>query len=102
MPATAVVDIAVLSLESLHDAPSADAIPAATFGVVRMLEELAMQFDIVDEYADISAYKLLILPDQAEISPAFAERIATYVAHGGAVIASHRSGVHTVAGLGVD
>ena len=102
MPATAMVDIAVLSLESLHEAPSADASPAATFGVVRMLEELAMQFDIVDEYADIAAYKLLILPDEAQISAAFAERIAAYVAQGGAVIASHRSGVQALPGLGVD
>lgn len=102
MPATAMVDIAVLSLESLHEAPSADAIPAATFGVVRMLEELAMQFDIIDEYADLTQYKLLILPDEARITSAFADRITTYVANGGAVIASHQSGVHSLAGLGVE
>lgn len=92
--ATPRVDIAVLSLESSHEAPSADAIPPATFGVVRMLEELAMQFDIIDEYAELSAYRVIILPDIAQLSSAFTQRIEDYVAHGGSLLLSHRAGLN--------
>ena len=68
--AHAVTDIAVLSLEKAVSSSWADAIPAATFGVVRMLEELSMQFDIVDTQADFMPYKLIILADEAVLDDA--------------------------------
>ena len=91
--ATAVTDIAVFSLEKPVSASWADAIPPATFGVVRMLEELAMQFDIVDAQADLSRYALLILPDVLDVDAALAAKIEAYVAGGGRLLVSYHSGV---------
>ena len=91
--AHAVTDIAVLSLEKAVSSSWADAIPAATFGVVRMLEELSMQFDIVDTQADFMPYKLIILADEAVLDDATSAKLSDYVANGGALIASHRSGM---------
>lgn len=91
--ATPLTDIAVFSLEKPISSSWADGIPPATFGVVRMLEELAMQFDIIDGQADLSRYKLLILPDVLEVNDALAAKIETYVANGGRLLVSYHSGV---------
>ena len=91
--ATALTDIAVFSLEKPISSSWADGIPPATFGVVRMLEELAMQFDIIDAQADFAPYKLLILPDVLEVDAALAAKIESYVANGGHLLVSYHSGV---------
>ena len=53
---------------------------------VRMLEELKIQFDVViaDSEKEWNQYKLLILPEDVEISPILAERIKEHIARGGA------------------
>lgn len=56
---------------------------------VRMLEELKMQFDIVLADCDKSwdQYKLLILPEEIEITSRLEERIRAHIAKGGAFFA---------------
>ncbi|MGF1633760.1 MAG: beta-galactosidase trimerization domain-containing protein [Phycisphaerae bacterium] len=62
-------------------------------GAMRMLTELGIQFDIVDTAADLSAYKLLVLPDEIPGTPEVAKLVAAFVKGGGKVIASHNSGL---------
>jgi hypothetical protein len=42
---------------------------APLIGVPRMLSELKMQFDIINTRADFGKYRLLILPDDASLTP---------------------------------
>ncbi len=84
-----VTEIAVLTPEEFE----AGGQPDAALGAVRILQEGRHQFDVVDSEADFSAYRLLVLPDAIPVNEALARKLETYVAEGGAVIASHRSGL---------
>jgi len=68
-------------------------LPEAAMGAVRMLQEGAHQFDIVDSQTDLAAYRVLVLPDAIEVDAALAGKLAAYVEGGGALLASHRSGL---------
>ena len=68
--------------------------PPASVGAVRMLQEGAHQFDIVDTKMDFSRYKVLLLPDVITVSDELARRIERFVTGGGGVIASHHSGLN--------
>ena len=58
-----------------------------------MLEEGRHQFDVIDSTSDLGPYKVVILPDTIPVSPDLAERLECYIRDGGAVMASHRSGL---------
>lgn len=60
---------------------------------VRMLEELKMQFDIVlaDRDKTWDHYKLLILPENVEITKHMIERIRSHIVRGGAFFACGRN-----------
>ncbi|MCL2834304.1 MAG: beta-galactosidase trimerization domain-containing protein [Treponema sp.] len=62
-------------------------IPDEIFGAAQLLEELALQFDILDETMDINRYKLVILPETFKPAPEFAKKLEKFCAAGGAVIA---------------
>ena len=62
-------------------------------GAAQLLEELALQFDIIDQEMDLNPYKLVILPDDVRLTPAFAEKLNAYAANGGKVIACARGGL---------
>lgn len=66
---------------------------AADDGAVRMLLELKLNFDIIDENADFSRYCLLILPDNIPVRPNLAAQLSRYVAQGGRLLLSGRSGL---------
>ncbi len=64
-------------------------------GAVRLLQELHYQFDIVDSQADISRYKLVVLPDEIPVDDALAKKLNDFVAAGGKILATHRGGLET-------
>lgn len=82
-----VADIAVLSVE----ATSGDREARADIGANRMLLENKLLYNFIDEAADISGYKLLILPDNCRISDGMLEKINTFIKNGGKVLASGES-----------
>jgi len=89
--AAAMVDIGVLTPEEF----SGDAgLPPAVFGAVRMLQEDGHQFDFIDSESALGAYKVVILPDTIPVSPALAAKLEAFVAGGGKLIASYRSGLN--------
>ncbi|MHB9023787.1 MAG: alpha-amylase family protein [Armatimonadota bacterium] len=57
-------------------------------GACKVLLEAKIQFDTVDIDADWSRYPLLILPDQAYTDDTVRQKIAAYLAGGGAVLAT--------------
>jgi len=86
-----VVDIGVLTPEEFLGV-EARSIPSA-FGAVRLLQESALQFDVLDSASDFSRYKLLVLPDEIPCNPALAAKIDAFVQHGGALLASFAAGL---------
>jgi len=55
--------------------------------------ESRVQFDVVEPDAAWERYALVVLPDDMPVNAALAVRLHSYVAGGGAVIASHESGL---------
>lgn len=82
-----VADIAVLSQEAVTGDRDAD----ADIGVNRMLLENSRLYNFIDETADFSAYKMLILPDVNGYSEETTEKIRAFAAKGGKIIATAES-----------
>jgi hypothetical protein len=83
------VDLAVLSPEEF--AAPGGRTPASARGVVRMLQEGAHQFDVVDSASDLGRYRVLVLPDEVTVGPKLRPRLEAFVARGGALLATHRA-----------
>jgi hypothetical protein len=92
--AKAVTDIGVFTPEEFFSV-SIGALPPSLQGVSRMLQESGHQFDVIDSKSDLSAYRLLILPDTIPVEPAFREKISRFINDGGALIASYKSGLNS-------
>jgi len=64
------------------------------YGWVKLLTESRVQFDIVErETKWEERYALLVLPENAWVDGALASRLQAFIAGGGAVIATHQSGL---------
>lgn len=79
-----VADIAVLSQEASTENRDAK----ADIGANRMLLENHFLYNFVDETADFSDYKLLVLPDVAGFSDKTIEKIKAFAKNGGKIIAT--------------
>ncbi len=82
-----VADIAVLSAE----ATIKNRDTKADIGANRMLLENHFLYNFIDETADLSKYKLLVLPDVSGYSPEMTEKIKTFARNGGKIIATGES-----------
>ena len=89
-PSKPVVEAAVVTAESDLEKTR---LTNSLLGAEQMLEELSLQFDIVDYEADLSSYKLVILPSDIISTPAFAAKLDAYVASGGKIIACGKGGL---------
>lgn len=89
-PSKPVVEAALLTPENpLYE----HQIPESVLGAAQMLEELALQFDIIDDEMELDGYKLVILPDDFIASEAFQSKLDAYVKQGGKVIACAKGGL---------
>jgi hypothetical protein len=93
--AEAVADVALVSADFARARrdPDAPSLSAADEGAARMLLEGHVLFVVVDEDADLSPYRLVILPDEVTLDGPFAEKVREYVAGGGKVLLSGVSGM---------
>jgi len=88
-PSKALTEAAVYTAEDpLYSSGLSDEI----LGVCQMLEELSLQFDILDREMSPEGYKLVIIPENFRGDAQFAAMIDAYVANGGRVIACGRGG----------
>ncbi|GAA3403924.1 alpha-amylase family protein [Paenibacillus hodogayensis] len=60
----------------------------------RMLGELKYTFDIVDERADLSAYKVIILPDVIPVNERLRLKLENHLAAGGGIVSTGSSGLN--------
>lgn len=91
-------DIAVLSSEAILNY-NGIALPhwktlSWNAGCARILLESNYLFDVVDTEADISGYKLLIMPDICVLDEKLAGKVKEFLANGGKVLASYESGLN--------
>lgn len=63
--------------------------------VVRILDELKMQFNVVTTFSDWSKYDILVFPDNILFTEEITKRVKEHIAAGKAVIASGSSGLNT-------
>lgn len=89
--AVPLTEIAVFNTEAVgtHDG----SVDTSNAGALRMLLEDHQQFDFVDGEADLSRYRVLVFPDKVPFGQALAAKVRAFLATGGAVIASFRSGL---------
>lgn len=86
------VEIGVLTPEEFCGA-SSSCLPPSLQGAVRILQESAYQFDVIDSYGEFERYRLLILPDEIPVDERFAEKLKAYMDAGGKVIFTGKSGL---------
>ena len=92
--AKAVAEIAVLNDRWQKVLPQCEAeISPAVSGACAMLDEMAYQLDIVDDKTDWSRYKVLVVPDVIWFDEALAEKAEAYLAGGGKMILTGKSGL---------
>jgi hypothetical protein len=91
----AMPEIAVLSANT---DPWRTMINESDRGALHVLEQLKQQFHFVDTGADLSPYAVVVLPDEAPIDAALATRLRDYLAGGGGLLISDRSGLDATIG----
>lgn len=77
--------------EMLHN--EGDSLPQSDLGALYALEQLKVQFQVLDAGSDLSPYKVIVLPDQVPVDPPLAEKLRAYLRAGGKLLASDRSGL---------
>ncbi len=65
---------------------------ASLEAAVHLMADLRLECQVLNDEADFAAYALLVLPDEVRVSASLADRLLAYVAQGGALLMSHRSG----------
>ena len=89
--ATSIADVGVLLTET---GPRAEPTGRdADEGAMRMLLELHRPFQFLDREADFGPYAVLIAPDELPVDAALGEKLDAYLAEGGALLLTHRSGL---------
>lgn len=93
--AVPLVEAAVLTPEALVEVDGYHADiernQPSVLGAVRLLQELKIQFDIVDLSSDWSQYRLLVIPDDFEGNFNLSSALNAYVTAGGSIIASAKA-----------
>lgn len=86
-----ITDIAVLSAEAFTGTPNINC--PYDVGAVRMLMEGNYLFNVVDQYEDITKYRMLILPDVIRINDELKAKLENYVKNGGKILCTGESGL---------
>jgi hypothetical protein len=71
---------------------------ASDTGALHALEQLHHQFAVLDRSCDLSPYAVVVLPDNVIVDAGLAEKLRKYVAGGGRLLVSDRSGLDAGAG----
>jgi hypothetical protein len=67
-------------------------------GALHVLEQLKHQFQFVDAGSDLSPYTVVVLPDEVVVDAPLAQRLRAYLAAGGRLLITGRSGLDGAAG----
>ena len=90
--AVPVVEAAVMIPSEFRHAGVPLVTPELT-GAVKLLTDAGLQFNVVDSSEDLSAYRLLVLPDDIPVDAALEAKIGAFLEKGGRLLASFRGGM---------
>ncbi len=88
--ATSVTEIGVLNLDEWR-VGGHEGLSSSLIGAVRMLQELSLQFDVIDTESDFCKFRLIILPDEVPYSEELESQLLSFVEQGGSVLGSGHS-----------
>lgn len=89
-PSDAVVEAALVTSEDpLYELE----LPESIMGAVQMLEEIGLQFDVIDPTCRWEGYRLIILPEDLPGDAALHKKIDAYTAGGGRVLSCGKGGL---------
>ena len=89
-----VADVAVLSYECFLNLMNRDSkVTDQDRGACRILLEGKYQFSYIDTECDFNDYKVIILPDLIEYNETIAKKLKDFVANGGKLLATGKSGL---------
>ncbi len=94
---TPVADVALFSTEAYRGTFGIGQVGTNTVtdaGAARILLEGKYLFDVVDAESDLSAYKVLILPDMIRVNEELKGKLDTFRAQGGKILATGKSGLY--------
>lgn len=91
-----VADVALLSLEGYRNAyvPGVPRDKIVDAGASRILLEGKYLFDVADVESDLTPYRVVILPDGIRISEELKKKLDAYLAAGGKLLATGKSGLY--------
>ncbi len=89
-PSAALTEVGLLTAE---DPLYEHRMPDSILGAVQLLEELAVQFDILDGTMPLSGYRLVIVPEDFAATEAMQDKLDGYVRGGGRIIACGKGGL---------
>ncbi len=87
--AVPVVEAALLT----NGLPVEEVATEANYGLIKLMTEARIQFDVVEPSMNWERYRLLVLSEELRVDAALAERLHAYVAQGGALIVVNESGL---------
>lgn len=89
-------EVALLTPEIIGQEPWDRLLPEPIIGAVRLLQECAVQFDLLPAVygaeLDLAPYRVVILPDTLALPPALAAVLEKHLAGGGAVLSTGTAG----------
>lgn len=95
---TQTADVAMLSCEAYTGTFGSGQVGKNTStdaGVARILLEGKYLFDVIDFESDMNNYKVIILPDFERITPDLKEKLDAFLANGGKILATGKSGLYS-------
>ena len=95
-----VSDVAILTAEYFHPVGARN--NHGDDGAAQMLQEMQLPFDVIDPSAQFETYKLLILPDDIPVDAELAGRLEAYLAQGGRLILTGKSGLREDGSFALD
>lgn len=86
-----VTNIGVLHTYVLQDGD--EQVDPALAGAVNILNELHLQFDIIDDHSDWSRYKIIVFADKIRLNDQLQKLLSAYLEQGGKLLATYQSGL---------
>jgi hypothetical protein len=90
-PSVALTEVGVLTCE---DPIYEHRMPDSILGAAQLLEELSVQFDILDQTMELDGYRLIIVPDDFKATKELQQKLDAYAQGGGHIIACCRGGLN--------
>jgi hypothetical protein len=88
---TSLADVGILSVQAVVGESSGGKDNHADEGAVRVLRQMGVLYDVIDMECDFGKYKVIVLPDAIPVAGCLKEKLDSYLASGGKILATGNS-----------